>query len=299
MSLSTRLPILDLDVLKTFSAIADTGNFSTAADRVLRTPSAVSMQIKKLEEILGVSLFKRDARAVSLTHHGEILLSYARRMLALNNEVVSQFIQPEMAGVVRLGAPDDIGGIVLPEVLKRFNDAFPSVMINVMIDSSDNLRKAVSKGELDLAIFNCNTTDLGAGEEVLFRDRIIWAAKKCGTAHLRKPLPISVWESSCIWRTSAMRALEDSGLDFRISYQSGSHLAQRVAIHADLAIAPIGPLLLEDDMVELGPEFGLPEIGDYEVGLSVTPAANEPIRAVADFVRNAIAALGARADIAA
>lgn len=299
MSLSTRLPILDLDVLKTFSAIADTGNFSTAADRVLRTPSAVSMQIKKLEEILGVSLFKRDARAVSLTHHGEILLSYARRMLALNNEVVSQFIQPEMAGVVRLGAPDDIGGIVLPEVLKRFNDAFPSVMINVMIDSSDTLRKAVSKGELDLAIFNCNTTDLGAGEEVLFRDRIIWAAKKCGTAHLRKPLPISVWESSCIWRTSAMRALEDSGLDFRISYQSGSHLAQRVAIHADLAIAPIGPLLLEDDMVELGPEFGLPEIGDYEVGLSVTPAANEPIRAVADFVRNAIAALGARADIAA
>ncbi|MCO6185770.1 LysR family transcriptional regulator [Rhizobium sp. L1K21] len=299
MSISTRLPILDLDVLKTFAAIADTGNFSTAADRVLRTPSAVSMQIKKLEEILGVSLFKRDARAVSLTHHGEILLTYARRMLALNNEVVSQFIQPEMAGVVRLGAPDDIGGIVLPEVLKRFNDAFPSVMVNVMIENSETLRKAVESGELDLAIFNCSTSELRSGEEILFRDRIIWAGKKCGTAHMRTPLPVSVWESSCIWRTSAMRALENSGLDYRIAYQSGSHLAQRVAIHSDLAIAPLGPLLLEDDMVELGPEAGLPEIGDYEVGLAIGASGSEPVRAVADFVRNAIAAIGNRTEIAA
>ncbi len=299
MSISSRLPVLDLDVLKTFTAIADSGNFSTAAERVLRTPSAVSMQIKKLEEILGVSLFKRDARAVTLTHHGEILLSYARRMLALNSEVVSQFVQPEMSGVVRLGAPDDIGGLVLPEVLKRFSEAFPSVMVNVMVDGSQNLRKAVADGMLDLTIFNCNTFPIAPGEEVLFRDRVIWAGKKCGTAHLRHPLPISVWETHCIWRTSALAALEKSGLDFRISYQSGSHLAQRAAIHADLAIAPIGPLLLEDDMVELGPESGLPEIGEYEVGLAVSRQCSEPVKAVADFVRNAIIALGNRTEIAA
>ncbi len=299
MSLSARIPILDMDVLNTFTAIADTGNFSTAAERVLRTPSAVSMQIKKLEEILGVSLFKRDARAVTLTHHGEVLLSYARRMLALNNEVVSQFIQPEMAGIVRLGAPDDIGGIVLPEVLRRLNDAFPSVMVNVVIDGSAGLRKAVADGELDLAIFNCNAEALRAGEEVLYKNRVVWAGKKCGTAHMRRPLPISVWETSCIWRTSALRALEASGLDFRISYQSGSHLAQRAAIHADLAVAPLGPLLLEDDMVELGPEHGLPEIGEYEVGLATSNNRSEPVRAVGDFVRNAILSLGNRTEIAA
>ncbi len=299
MPTAPRLPILDLDVLNTFSAIADTGNFSLAAERVLRTPSAVSMQIKKLEEMLGVSLFRRDARAVTLTHHGEILLTYARRMLSLNSEVVSKFIQPEMAGVVRLGAPDDIGGIVLPQVLRQFTESFPSVMVNVKIDSSANLRRGVETGELDLTIFNCGKEGLRAGEEVLFQDRIVWAGKKCGTAHLKSPLPISVWETSCIWRESALKALESSGLDYRISYQSGSHLAQRVAIHADLAIAPIGPLLLEDDMVELGREAGLPPMGTYEVGLAMCEEPNEPVRAVADFIRNAIATLGNRSEIAA
>ena len=103
------LPLLDNDVLRTFVAIAETGSFTSAADRVYRTPSAVSMQIKKLEEQLNVTLFLRDARSVTLTESGEVLLPYARRMLALSNEAVGRFRMPEMKGVVRLGAPDDIG----------------------------------------------------------------------------------------------------------------------------------------------------------------------------------------------
>src|SRR6188768_1478363 len=101
------LPLLDNDVLRTFVAIAETGNFSTAAEAVLRTPSAVSMQIKKIEEQLGTVLFLRDARSVTLTESGEILLSYARRMIALSNEAVSRFKMPDLQGVVRLGAPED------------------------------------------------------------------------------------------------------------------------------------------------------------------------------------------------
>ena len=115
------LPLLENDVLRTFVAIAETGNFSTAAEAVFRTPSAVSMQIKKLEEQLGTVLFLRDARSVTLTAGGETLLSYARHMLALSNEAVSRFRMPEMQGVVRLGAPDDTSRASLAEQIQRIS----------------------------------------------------------------------------------------------------------------------------------------------------------------------------------
>ena len=148
------LPILELDVMKTFIAIAETGNFTTAAEAVFRTPSAVSMQIKKLEETLGVPLFRRDARSVSLTHHGEMLLSFAKRLIALNNEAVSRFVVPEMNGIVKLGAPDDIGELVLPGILSHLSETWPQLAIDVTIESSANLHRAVEDGRLDLAIYN-------------------------------------------------------------------------------------------------------------------------------------------------
>ena len=114
------MPLLELDVLRTFVAIAETGSFTTAANAVYRTPSAVSMQIKKLEDILGRSVFSRDARSVSLTTDGEMLLGYARRMLAINREAVSKFIVPDIVGVVRLGSPDDYGERVLPLCAEAF-----------------------------------------------------------------------------------------------------------------------------------------------------------------------------------
>jgi len=139
MTISFRqpLPLLDNDILRTFVAIAETGNFSTAAEVVFRTPSAVSMQIKKLEEQLKTTLFLRDARSVTLTAHGETLLTYARRMIALSNEAVSRFVMPELTGVVRLGAPEDIGERgLLPGILKRFAEAFPAIMVDVTIAAS-------------------------------------------------------------------------------------------------------------------------------------------------------------------
>lgn len=148
------LPMLDIDVLRTFVAIADTGSFSSAANAVFRTPSAVSMQIKKLEEQLGVAVFDRDARSVTLTGDGEILLGYARRLLALNREAVSKFVAPTVTGIVRLGSPDDIGECVLPLVLKRFAETHPGVTVDVVIDQSSNLRKRLDERRLDVTLVN-------------------------------------------------------------------------------------------------------------------------------------------------
>lgn len=280
------LPLLDNDVLRTFVAIADTGNFSTAAEVVLRTPSAVSMQIKKLEEQLKTTLFLRDARSVSLTQHGEMLLTYARRMLALSNEAVSRFVMPDLAGIVRLGAPDDIAERLLPRILKDFADTFPGIMVDVTVDMSSALRKRVEEQRLDLALFNCHPRSFPNFGEVIHTEKLVWTGVKCGNAHLRDPLPISVWEEGCVWRQDAITQLEKQKRAYRIAYASAHSMAQRAAVLSDLAIAPFPRSYLTDDMVVLGPQEGLPELFSFDVRLLTTPQPAAPARAVADSIRD-------------
>lgn len=280
------LPLLDNDVLRTFVAIADTGNFSTAAEVVLRTPSAVSMQIKKLEEQLKTTLFLRDARSVSLTQHGEMLLTYARRMLALSNEAVSRFVMPDLAGIVRLGAPDDIAERLLPRILKDFADTFPGIMVDVTVDMSSALRKRVEEQRLDLALFNCHLRSFPNFGEVIHTEKLVWTGVKCGNAHLRDPLPISVWEEGCVWRQDAITQLEKQKRAYRIAYASAHSMAQRAAVLSDLAIAPFPRSYLTNDMVVLGPQEGLPELFSFDVRLLTTPQPAAPARAVADSIRD-------------
>ncbi|HMF66648.1 MAG TPA: LysR family transcriptional regulator [Phyllobacterium sp.] len=280
------IPILDLDVLRTFAMIAETGSFSSAANAVFRTPSAVSMQIKKLEETLGHVLLERDARSVKLTPSGEVLLGYARRMLALNRETVAKFIAPTVSGVVRLGAPDDVGERVLPFVLKRFAESHPDVTVDVVIDQSNNLRKRLDEQRLDVTLVNVNETLAKMDDiEVLMTEEIIWAGAKCGTAHERNPLPLSMWEEGCIWRANAISALESAGREYRVAYMSAHTMGQRAAIVADLAVAPFSKFLLEDNMVQLGAEHGLPPLGESRLGMLIAKNAGAHVKAVAQHLR--------------
>jgi DNA-binding transcriptional LysR family regulator len=279
------LPLLDLDVLRTFVAIAETGSFTTASSAVFRTPSAVSMQIKKLEDILGRSVFSRDARSVSLTPDGEMLLGYARRMLAINREAVSKFIIPDISGVVRLGSPDDYGERVLPHVLKRFAQSHPSVAVDVIIDQSSNLRRRMDDRGLDITLVTASYKSSMAGGEVLLSEPIVWAGAKGGCAHMREPLPVSLWEEGCAWRAGAVEALGREGRNYRVAYMSAHTAGQRSAIMADLAVAPLPKSFLGTDMVELTAKDGLPEIGNYSLGMYVAPDADAPVQAAADHIR--------------
>lgn len=285
------LPLLELDVLKTFVAIAETGNFTTAAETVYRTPSAVSMQIKKLEDILGCTLFLRDARSVSLTPKGEVLLGYARRMIALNNETVSRFLLPDLSGVVRLGAPEDLGERILPEVLKKFSESYPNVTVDVTIGTSSVMRKRVDEHRMDIAIFNCLHKDTTGKGEILMSEKLVWAGIKCGTAHTREPLPISMWEDGCVWRQDAVEKLSEAGRKFRVAFLSAHTTGQRAAIQADLAIAPLPRYLVQGDLVALGDAENLPELGRYHIGLQVIEDASAPVLAVAEYIRNAFVGL--------
>ena len=279
------LPLLDLDVLRTFVAIAETGSFTTASSSVFRTPSAVSMQIKKLEDILGRSVFSRDARSVSLTTDGEMLLGYARRMLAINREAVSKFIIPDISGVVRLGSPDDYGERVLPHVLKRFAQSHPSVAVDVIIDQSVNLRRRMDDRALDITLVTNSYKTSLAGGEVLLTEPIVWAGARGGCAYMREPLPVSIWEEGCAWRAGALEALGREGRNYRVAYMSAHTAGQRSAIMADLAVAPLPKSFLGSDMVELTTKDGLPDIGNYTLGMFVAPDAGAPVKAAADHIR--------------
>jgi DNA-binding transcriptional LysR family regulator len=278
------LPILDLDVLRTFAAIAETGSFTTAASAVFRTPSAVSMQIKKLEEILGRAVFTRDARSVSLTADGEMLIGYARRMLAINREAVSKFIIPDIQGVVRLGSPDDYGERILPHVLKRFAQSHPSIAVDVVVDQSPNLRRRMAERCLDITLMTA-CRSVPADAEILLTEPVVWAGARGGSAHLREPLPISLWEEGCVWRAEAVDALSRAGRDYRIAYMSAHTAGQRAAVLSDLAIAPLAKSFIGDGIVALGAKDGLPELGNYNLVMVVAPNASAPVRAAADHIR--------------
>lgn len=283
------VPLLDLDVLRTFVAIAETGSFTLAASAVFRTPSAVSMQIKKLEEILGVSVFSRDARSVSLTQDGEMLMGYARRMLALNREAVSKFVVPDISGVVRLGSPDDYGERILPNVLRRFAKTHPSIAVDVTIDMSVNLRRRMAERQLDLTLFTvCHKVPPDA--EVLLTEPVVWAGAKGGCAHLREPLPVSLWEEGCVWRADALEALGREGRDYRVAYMSAHTAGQRAAILADLAVAPLPKSFIGDEIVALGPQEGLPPLSNYNLAMIVAHDAPPPVQAAADHIRAAFEA---------
>jgi DNA-binding transcriptional LysR family regulator len=283
------LPVLELDVLRTFVAIAETRSFSSAANAVFRTPSAVSMQIKKLEDTLGRVMFTRDARSVTLTPDGEVLLGYARRLLAINREAVSKFVVPEISGVVHLGAPDSVGDSVLPSILKRFARTHPQISVDVTIDQSSSLRRRVEERRLDIALMVCGYELVPDGAELVKTEEIVWAGAKGGSAHMCRPLPISVWEEGCQWRSGGVGALEKSGIDYRIAYMSAYGAGQRAAILSDLAIAPLPRSSAGSDFVILGECDGLPRIGSYSIAMVVRPDADSAVLAAADHIRAAFA----------
>jgi DNA-binding transcriptional LysR family regulator len=291
MTRDTRLPLLEADLLRTFVAIAESGSFTHAAKSVFRTPSAVSMQIKRLEETLGRSVFVRDGRSVRLTSEGEALLSYARRILRLNEEAVGLFRAPDIEGVVRFGTPDDFGTRFLPNILSRFAKSHPAVDVDVTLDMSTMLLRQLDRGALDLTLITTahGPDALERGERV-FTEPLVWAGLEGGCAYDRRPLPLALSVKGCAWRQRALEALDRAGIGQRIVYSSQHCTGQTAAILADLAIAPFPASLVAPPLQRLDEQrYGLPPIGDYHIILAKAsktgPAVDAFARHVAECFR--------------
>lgn len=277
---------LDLDLLRTFIAIGETGNFSSAAKVVFRTPSAVSMQVKKMEEILGRTLFVRDSRSVALTEDGERVLTHARRMLALDQELLAEFHPATMTGEVRLGVHDDVAERFLPDLLRRFSRTHPSVIVNAVVANTGPMLQKIAEGRLDLAIISRLPSQaqdrLG---EPLLREQLVWAGCRGGIAHEMDPIPVTVWDRTCAWRKAGLEGLEAQGRRYRIVLESGHVSGQKAAVHADLAVAPIPRSALGGCMVEVAADAGLPRLSTYELALVTADDLPEAAVAAANHLR--------------
>ncbi len=255
---------LDLDQLQSFCAIADCGTFTEAARRVNKTQSAVSMQIKRLEERLGHALLSRDGRSVSLTHHGEALYSRARKMLKINAEIMDQFSDTEMAGTIRFGVPDDYAVRLLPVILSHFQKTHPKIIIDVQCQPSKELLEGMTRGKYDLIVFTQGTSH-AYGE--LFRiEKMFWVAAQGGQALNIDPLPIA-GGAQCNWKTNAIEVLDRIGREHRIAYTSENALAIASAVLTDLAVGFLPESALQPGMLAISEDRNLPRLRDAEIAL--------------------------------
>ncbi len=282
------IPNLDVDHLKTFLAIAETGNFTKAADEVNKTQSAVSMQMKRLEEMLGRPLFVKDGRGIRFTADGDRMVEYARRIVALSDEAVSTFLRPGLTGMVRFGTPDDYAELFLPDILARFSRTHPLVTVDVECVTSSVLKERVKSGELDLAIVS--TGGKTPSGEVLRSEPLVWATSARHNTHLISPLPLALANLGCTWRTLAEDGLTKMKRDYRVAYASTNSAATNAAILRGLAVGPIPEMCLRPGMRILREEEGFPFLGNFEIGmLQKAGRAGPAIEALAKHVKEGLA----------
>jgi DNA-binding transcriptional LysR family regulator len=269
----TPLPPFDLDLLRTFVAIVDSGGFTRAAERVGRTQSTVSLQIKKLEDGLGRRVFEREpGRDLQLTPDGEILLTYARQMLRLGDEARSRLMEPDIAGTVRLGTPEDFASTHLPDVLARFARAHPRVALDVNCDFTVNLLDGFSKGQYDLVLFKREPQGPGGGIGV-WRELLVWTASSRLVLSPAEPLPLVLAPVPDVYRKRALASLDAMKRPWRIVYTSPSLNGLQAAVQAGLGVTVLPKEMVPPGFVLLGPEQGLPPLPDTEIVLYRAPGA--------------------------
>lgn len=257
--------MIDLDpaCLRAFIAVIDTGGFTRAGTRLNRTQSAISMQVRRLEEALGATLFE-DRKKASLTAAGERILEHARRMLALNDELVGRAKGADIAGRVRIGTPDDYVSFFLPTILRRLSITHPQVEVEVRCNMSHDLMPAVDRGVIDLALI---TRASGADEGIpVRREPLIWAASNEAIAK-RRPLPLALFSPGCRFRETTLARLDAANIPYRIAYESPSVASISAAVGEGLAISAMARLSLLPSMKVLDASHGLPPLPDFEIAL--------------------------------
>jgi len=255
---------LQIDWLKCFVATVDAGSLSSAALEVSRSQSAVSMQLKKLGSALGCRLLQRGPRQLELTHEGQTLLGYARRMLDLQAEAQAALRDEAIAGVVRLGVPDDYASRYLTPVLKRFAPRHGGVEIQLDCEQSTSLIPRVASGELDLALVSRDHARRGT---LLFHEPMVWVGAPQFEVWSRNPLPIAVYEEASLGRRSAIHALALQGRPYKVVYNSSSLAGQIAAVESGLAIAALTQCSAPAHLQVLGLAHGLGPLEPMQVAV--------------------------------
>ncbi len=293
---------LDSELLRAFVLIAEGRSFTEAAEMVGRTQSAVSMQIKRLEETLGQKVLNRGKGGdVELTPHGDILLAHARQILSLNDEVVALFRAPALAGTVRLGTPDDYAFGYLPPILKRFADTHPAVQVDVMCAPSGELVERLKTGDLDLTLASDGHQPRHWPTMPLWRGPLVWVTSTRHAPHRLDPLPLALAQvdskptRNCDWARAAVTALERAGRGYRLAYSSESQVGTHAPVLAGLAVTVSTLSWLPDGLRPLRADEGLPPLPEFGIVLLKGRRPRQPMTdALAAQIEAGFRAIGVR-----
>ncbi|MBY5611445.1 LysR family transcriptional regulator [Rhizobium leguminosarum] len=277
---------IESDLLRTFLVVAETSNFSAAAQRIGRTQSAVSTQIKRLEQTIGETLFERGARGVLLTRQGIQLVPYARRIIDLLNEAAATIRSKPLDGPVRIGIPEEYSQTVLPAALAAFAVRHPAVEVTVSCDYTVRNLAALERNELDLAVvFDWSDETKG---EVICIDPTVWVTSMVHRLHDIDPLPIATYRNSTWSRDFALRSLEQIGRNYRIAFIADTGSGLKNAVIAGLAVTTLSRSNIPPGCRELTADDGFPPVDSSKVVLRrSTYRSSEAVRELAEMIRDA------------
>jgi DNA-binding transcriptional LysR family regulator len=273
--------MLDLDLLRSFVSVVDAGGFTRAGERVHRTQSTVSQQIKRLEDEIGQSLLNRNGKEVTPTEAGERLLSYARRLLALAEEARDVLARPGDGGAVRLGIPEDFAAYRLATWLATFSRAHPSLRLDVRADQSICLRRELERGDLDLALLKRDAGEKGG--IAVWPERVHWVASKSHPIDSEiASLPLIGFPLGCLYRARAIHALESAGRAWHMAYTSSSLAGIQAAVAAGMGLSILSEMAIQADHRVLTAKEGFAPIDRTEVALLASPTAGPATLRLAD-----------------
>lgn len=278
---------LDLTSLRSFVAIADAGGVTRAAGFLNLTQSAVSMQIKRLEEVLGCDVLDRSARKVRLTAEGEQLLGYARKMLALNDEAFHRLTTDVHEGEIVLGVPHDIVYPAIPQVLRRFAKEYPKMKVTLLSSFTRVLKAQFARGECDIIL----TTEVGVDPEgeTIAELPLVWVGAPQGAAWKSRPLRLA-YEHNCIFRQGVQAALDRAGIPWEMAVESDSTRTVEASVSADLAVHTVLAGSEPPYVERINHGGALPDLSTMKVNLYVAqPAHSHTIQAMAEMIRRAYA----------
>jgi len=273
--------MFDLELLRSFVSVVDSGGFTRAGERVHRTQSTVSQQIKRLEEDVGQPLLNRTAKDVTPTEAGERLLSYARRLLSLAEEARDVVTRPGHEGAVRLGVPEDFAAYRLAKLLAGFSRSHPGLRLHVRADQSANLKRDLERGELDLALFKRAANEKGG--IAVWPERVHWVTSK---SHPRDTsagsVPLIGFPVGCLYRAGAIHALESAGRAWHMAYTSSNLAGIQAAVAAGMGLSILSEMAIQADHRVLTAKDGFAPIERTEVALVASPDASPATLRLAD-----------------
>jgi DNA-binding transcriptional LysR family regulator len=279
---------LDLTALRSFVTVAESGGVTRAAALLNLTQSAVSMQLKRLEEALGLTLLDRSGRGVSLTPAGEQLLSYARRMVALNDEAWGQLTRREFEGEITLGVPYDIVYPAIPRVLRRFARDYPRMKVSLISSFTRTLKHSFAKGEVDLIL---TTEDSPMpGSQTLAIKPLVWVGAPDGQAWQERPLRLA-FTTQCICRPGVQRRLDEAGIPWSMAVESELSPAVDATVSADLGVHALIEGHAPAYFQPIAHGGALPDLWSVHINLYAREAARSPAQEhLADLIRSEFAA---------